>query len=138
MFNNTVHVLDEKLEHVGHGEVGQIFVSGRNVVSDYLTDEHEGSFVVLNSETHKEDRLYKTGDWGLIQNGRLVYQGAIKSEPYCLGLDTLNLVADCCSENDRFRQNPIRSFSRERFERIFPECARVGVSGPFVQMGSRS
>ncbi len=77
VFNNTVHVLNQALDHVTNGELGEIYVSGRNVVSGYLDDEHEARFVFHPSGKFRHEQLYRTGDWGVIQNGCLSYQGKV-------------------------------------------------------------
>ena len=76
MSNNTIHILNARREHVSEGELGEVYVTGKNVVAEYLTEEHDGSFVVLNGEREKQERLYRTGDWGIIRNNRLIYQGS--------------------------------------------------------------
>ena len=43
-------------------------------MSGYLSDEHEG-FVMVNTGPGKQEKLYRTGDWGIIHNGSLIYQG---------------------------------------------------------------
>ena len=73
--NNTIHVLNGRLQHVPDSELGEVYINGNNVVERYLTDENEGSFVELKGGGGKLLRLYRTGDWGLIQNGCLIYQG---------------------------------------------------------------
>ena len=73
--NNTIHVLNGRLQHVPDGELGEVYITGNNVVERYLTDKREGSFVELKDEGGKLVRLYRTGDWGMIQNGCLIYQG---------------------------------------------------------------
>lgn len=88
MFNNVVYIIDDDLNIVRHGKIGEICVSGLNIATGYIDGEmHNKSFISnkfndVSIERGKEaiyvgdyDVLYRTGDFGRIINGRLIYEG---------------------------------------------------------------
>ena len=78
VMNNIIHLLNGSLQHVSNDELGEVYVAGNNVVTGYLSDEHEGSFVMMQTGPEKQEKLYRTRDWGIIHNGSLIYQGITK------------------------------------------------------------
>lgn len=75
--NNTqIYLLNESLEHVPTGMIGELFISGDNLARGYvggdeLTDQHfiENPFI-------KGKKMYKTGDVAVrCFNGELVFKG---------------------------------------------------------------
>ncbi len=77
MFNNKVYIVDEGMALLRSGQVGEICISGLNVADGYLDgDLHQTCFIPNPfSEEPNHSTLYKTGDFGSIQNGRLIYEG---------------------------------------------------------------
>ena len=73
--NTHVYLLDNMLRPVKEGQVGCIYVAGRNVVDGYL-DPIVGVFQ-MNEFDDEEDFqvLYKTGDFAILKNSRLIFQG---------------------------------------------------------------
>ena len=107
-------MLNGRLQHVPDGELGEVYITGNNVVERYLTVEHEGSFVELKDEGGKLVRLYRTGDWGLIQNGCLIYQGIsvfslnllkLKLFPKLQQKNFLNRCVTCASTQEQNHVN---------------------------------
>ncbi len=77
MFNTHCYIVDEKLEVMPIGEVGEICITGYNVAIGYLDGEISNKCFVQNP-FHKHDGfrvLYKTGDFGRIHNGMIIYEG---------------------------------------------------------------
>ncbi|XP_077996488.1 beta-alanyl-bioamine nonribosomal peptide synthetase ebony-like [Glandiceps talaboti] len=67
MFNTNIYVLDENLQPVPIGDVGSIYVSGRNLAVAYFNDKDEtsqGFFKNNLSQSKHHERLYKMGDFG--------------------------------------------------------------------------
>ncbi|MBJ7536591.1 amino acid adenylation domain-containing protein [Marinomonas transparens] len=70
-----VHLLNEKLERVNEGEVGEIFVSGKQLAIGYLKQAGLSASRFVASPFHKGQRLYRSGDLAMWQDGQLFYQG---------------------------------------------------------------
>lgn len=67
----NINILDENLNFLKEGKVGQIAISGKSVGAGYFNDEVNTNkkFVKLNDKI-----TYLTGDLGYIQNGRLFFE----------------------------------------------------------------
>ena len=73
--NMRVYLLDDKLQPVREGELGCLYAAGKNVVDGYLKPQ-EGIFI--ENHLSADDRypiLYNTGDYALVKNSRLIFQG---------------------------------------------------------------
>ncbi|AEF55566.1 amino acid adenylation domain-containing protein [Marinomonas posidonica] len=70
-----VHLLNEKLEPVNEGEVGEMFVSGKQLAIGYLKQAGLSASRFVASPFHKSQRLYRSGDLAMWQDGQLYYQG---------------------------------------------------------------
>lgn len=70
-----VHLLNEKLEPVNEGEVGEMFVSGKQLAIGYLKQAGLSASRFVASPFHKGQRLYRSGDLAMWQDGQLFYQG---------------------------------------------------------------
>ena len=67
---------------VSEGEVGEIFVAGQGLAAGYIgSHSHLNAFIENRfqvPEGHKKEdhsRLYRTGDYGKVVNGRVYYEG---------------------------------------------------------------
>ena len=73
--NTHVYLLDNMLRPVKEGQVGCIYVAGRNVVDVYL-DPIVGVFQKNEFDDGEDFQvLYKTGDFAILKNSRLIFQG---------------------------------------------------------------
>ena len=88
MFNNVIYIVNDDLNIVKPGKIGEICVSGLNVARCYIDGDLQNNCFVSNkfvesTTEHDENNfeasdysvLYKTGDFGRIVNGRLIYEG---------------------------------------------------------------
>jgi thioesterase domain-containing protein/acyl carrier protein len=76
--NVTIHVLDEKMQPVGVGETGEMYIGGVGVGRGYLNRPEltERTFFPDPFDSKPGARIYKTGDLGrLLPDGRLDFQG---------------------------------------------------------------
>ena len=93
VWNTIVYVVDsERGQLCKQGDVGEICVSGLNVTSrGYVADDKNSEYFVNNSFLHetklsnsgeRQDhmRLYRTGDYGRVIDGRLMYDGRRDSQ----------------------------------------------------------
>jgi len=80
--NTQIHILDEKMQPVGAGEAGEIYISGAGVARGYrnnpvLTAEKFIRSPLSNSSV----RLYKTGDRGrFLANGEIEFLGRLDDQ----------------------------------------------------------
>jgi D-alanine--poly(phosphoribitol) ligase subunit 1 len=75
--NVDVHLLDEGLEQVPQGSIGEICISGLGVGAGYLNDSNLNAerFIQVGSGDHAV-RLYRSGDLGWLRpDGELMYAG---------------------------------------------------------------
>jgi amino acid adenylation domain-containing protein len=68
MNNNFFYVLDEQLNHVAVGEVGELYIGGVGVARGYANDKDKTDHAFLKDpfNSHLGGRMYKTGDMGRI------------------------------------------------------------------------
>jgi amino acid adenylation domain-containing protein len=66
----TLHILDEKLEPVGDGESGEIYVGGVCLARGYLNRPHLTAERFVPDPLGSGERLYKTGDLGRLMPDR--------------------------------------------------------------------
>nr|XP_018903748.1 PREDICTED: uncharacterized protein LOC109034831 [Bemisia tabaci] len=79
--NSVVYLLDKKLNPVPSGQIGEIYCSGLNLASGYVNNRDADRFIA-NPHTVEPQYalLYKTGDYGKIVDGTLVYEGRTDSQ----------------------------------------------------------
>ena len=75
--NMQVYILDENLEPVPVGTIGEIYVGGVGVARGYRNDpELTAQKFVPNPLNLNTDRLYRTGDFGyFLEDGRIIFEG---------------------------------------------------------------
>ena len=77
--NTKVYLLDEKQEPTIAGEIGEIYISGRNLAYGYVGENRQKFMTnhLRNTGDSKTDYdlLYKTGDFGTIKGGLVYYEG---------------------------------------------------------------
>ncbi|XP_067141477.1 beta-alanyl-bioamine nonribosomal peptide synthetase ebony isoform X1 [Centruroides vittatus] len=80
--NTAIYVLNENQDLVKHGDYGEICVSGLNVALGYKGISSEkfvsNPLVHLVNDNHKI--LYKTGDYGYVQEGEVYYVGRVDNQ----------------------------------------------------------
>ena len=78
VYNTCVMILDESGAPCAEGNVGHVYVSGLNIVTQYANKTYTKSNTFLpNSIFNKEGHgvLYSMGDVGMVKEGKLYYQG---------------------------------------------------------------
>jgi D-alanine--poly(phosphoribitol) ligase subunit 1 len=70
----NIFIADEHLQALPEGHRGEIIIAGPNVSPGYLgrPDLTDAAFFHL-----RNSRAYRTGDWGLMENGLLFFDGRI-------------------------------------------------------------
>jgi len=78
------YVLDEKLQPVPHGQVGELYIGGRGVARGYINQpELTAKHFLNNPNTHTEtgQRLYRTGDRvRMTDDGNLLFIGRVDDQ----------------------------------------------------------
>ena len=70
--NNTVCIVDESMQLVNEGNVGQIGILGDNVTEGYFKESVGASFI---DDVFHGKKLFLTGDYGCIRNGIIYFAG---------------------------------------------------------------
>ena len=65
----SIYILDENLQELPNGQIGEILITGESVASGYLGDVQNKSFI-----TYKGEKAYLTGDLGYMKNGLVYYK----------------------------------------------------------------
>lgn len=80
--NNTViYLLDQDYRPVKNGQIGEIFVAGMNLASGYVNGRDPDRFFDNPLAVEfKYSRLYRTGDYGSVQDGFIYYEGRTDSQ----------------------------------------------------------
>ena len=73
--NSKFILLDENMNHVKHEEPGEIYAAGQCLAMGYLNESLNSKFL-----THENEFLFKTGDFGFIQNNMLYFAGRKDSQ----------------------------------------------------------
>lgn len=75
--NMRMYILDESLNHLPVGNIGEIFISGAGIARGYLNrDDLTRDRFVDDITTERNSKMYKTGDLGyLMDNGEIVCLG---------------------------------------------------------------
>jgi tyrocidine synthetase III len=76
LHTGSIYLLDENLQPVPKGVIGEIYVGGEGVGRGYLHNESLTSARFIKNPFKDGDRLYKSGDLAiLLSNGELEYKG---------------------------------------------------------------
>lgn len=70
-----VQLLDKQLKLVAEGEVGEMYISGKQLAFGYLGRPDLTASRFIASPFNSGERLYRTGDLALRRNGQLFYFG---------------------------------------------------------------
>ena len=79
--NCNAYILDQDMQAVPLGEIGEVYVSGMNVSEGYMDAEKMVAYRtnhLIEDVNHK--LLYNTGDFGRIVSGRIIYEGRKDSQ----------------------------------------------------------
>lgn len=103
MDNTTLYLLDDKLQPVSRGQIGELYVSGYNLAAGYVSGRDSEKFVnnpfpsdygtkktnarwlenylaLINFPRLGHEKLYRTGDYGKIVDDVLLYEGRTDSQ----------------------------------------------------------
>lgn len=122
-------VLNEDLDKVREGEIGDLYIVGEGLSPGYWRDEAKTESVFIwriNSEGEKQ-RVYKTGDLASVKNGLVYFHGRsdyqIKSRGYRIELGEIEVAL---GQNDVLREYAVVPIKKNGFEGTAIGCAYVG------------
>jgi amino acid adenylation domain-containing protein len=83
-----IYLLDNNMNQVEHGQIGEIYIGGKGVALGYLNDDKLNFEKFLSNPFSDEDSvLYKTGDMGRQDsNGAYIFEGRIDFQVKIRGL----------------------------------------------------
>jgi amino acid adenylation domain-containing protein len=118
-------VLDEALEPVAPGEIGDLFIAGVGLSPGYWRDEEKTNAAFLPDPRRPEHRLYRTGDLARVGADGLVYflgrvDSQIKSRGYRIELGEIEQAVDAL---DAIRESAVVGCASDGFEGIQIGCA---------------
>ncbi len=79
--NNKVYILDQQLQPLPIGVVGELYISGENLAKGYLNNPEETAEKFLSNPFIEGERIYKSGDlakWD--ENGTLLFFGRVDDQ----------------------------------------------------------
>ncbi|HKJ11678.1 MAG TPA: non-ribosomal peptide synthetase, partial [Ornithinimicrobium sp.] len=77
----SITLLDDDLQEVAHGEVGEICVGGPGVARGYVNRPEQTADRFIPDPAGGESRIYRTGDLGrILDDGQIEYLGRADSE----------------------------------------------------------
>ncbi|MGM0588453.1 MAG: amino acid adenylation domain-containing protein [Bacteroidota bacterium] len=124
-----LYVLDDQLQQVSQGEIGDLYIAGKGLSPGYWRDKSktEEVFSVVVNELGEPERIYKTGDLASVGidglhyfHGRADYQ--IKSRGYRIELGE---IENALSDLARLREFAVVPVSKGGFEGTSIGCAYV-------------
>ncbi|EDV94575.1 mycosubtilin synthase subunit C [Drosophila grimshawi] len=79
--NTVIYLLDADYRPVKNGEIGEVFASGLNLAAGYVNGRDPERFLDNPLAVEKKyARLYRTGDYGSLKNGNIMYEGRTDSQ----------------------------------------------------------
>ncbi|XP_030081675.1 uncharacterized protein LOC111602622 isoform X3 [Drosophila hydei] len=79
--NTVIYLLDADYRPVKNGEIGEVFASGLNLAAGYVNGRDPERFLENPLAVEKKyARLYRTGDYGSLKNGNIMYEGRTDSQ----------------------------------------------------------
>lgn len=97
ILNTKFYILDENLNQMNDGEIGEIVISGKCLANKYTNNKLLTKEKFVYSKFYPNERMYKTGDLGKCSNG--VYEclgrndNQIKLNGYRIELEEIEKVA---------------------------------------------
>lgn len=133
-------VLDEQLDAVEPGEIGDLYIRGVGLSPGYWRDPDKtrAAFITRSSSANMEDRIYKTGDLARIGEDGLVYflgraDSQIKSRGYRIELGEIEAAANATGW---LRECAVVALASEGFEGHAICCAYTPLPGVDVTPAS--
>ncbi|XP_026670052.1 uncharacterized protein LOC108625792 isoform X2 [Ceratina calcarata] len=79
--NSIIYIVNEGMQPVPQGELGEMIVAGRNLATGYIHDPESQKFQANPFTTDSNySRIYRTGDYARIINGVIIYEGRLDSQ----------------------------------------------------------
>ncbi|CAH1394602.1 unnamed protein product [Nezara viridula] len=79
--NTTVYLLDAQMRLVNSGEIGEVYITGKQVAAGYVNGRDAFRFIENTSTADPENKiLFKTGDYATVYNGILIFEGRNDSQ----------------------------------------------------------
>ncbi|XP_053619845.1 beta-alanyl-bioamine nonribosomal peptide synthetase ebony [Plodia interpunctella] len=79
--NCAVYLLDEEMNPALESEAGEVWVAGRNLAAGYVGGQGRDRFPDNPHADHSDfSRLYRTGDFGVLRKGVILYAGRTDSQ----------------------------------------------------------
>ncbi|XP_034837374.1 beta-alanyl-bioamine nonribosomal peptide synthetase ebony [Maniola hyperantus] len=79
--NCAVYLLDEEMNPSRESEPGEVWVAGRNLARGYVGGQAPEKFCDNPHAAHPDfSRLYRTGDFGILQKGMILFAGRTDSQ----------------------------------------------------------
>ncbi|KAJ0170911.1 hypothetical protein K1T71_013683 [Dendrolimus kikuchii] len=79
--NCAVYLLDEEMNPSTESEPGEVWVAGHNLASGYVGGQGADKFLDNPHAAHPDFcRLYRTGDFGILEKGVILYAGRTDSQ----------------------------------------------------------
>lgn len=125
----TLLVLDENLNSVAPGVIGDLYIAGEGLSPGYWRDEEKTNsvFIWYTSNEGKRERIYKTGDLAsLNKDGMVCFHGRsdyqIKSRGYRIELGEIEAAL---GQNDLLKEYAVVPVRKNGFEGTSIGCAFV-------------
>ena len=92
--NTEIYILDEQLQHVPFGTIGELYIGGKSLASGYFNDPEKTAEAFINNPFKDGKKLYKTGDLVKFNNdGTIQFLGRkdqqVKVRGYRIELDEI-------------------------------------------------
>ena len=130
-------VLDEQLDPVSQGEVGDLYIAGVGLSPGYWEDEKKtrGVFIESPLGLPPSGRIYKTGDLAHVGDDGFVYfhgrvDSQIKSRGYRIELGE---IESCLSTLTEVRESAVVAIKADGFEGSVICCAYVASEAPPIE-----
>ncbi|XP_072935672.1 beta-alanyl-bioamine nonribosomal peptide synthetase ebony [Epargyreus clarus] len=79
--NCAIYLLDEEMNPSRESEPGEVWVAGANLAAGYVGGQAPEKFCDNPHASHPDfGRLYRTGDFGILQKGMILYAGRTDSQ----------------------------------------------------------
>lgn len=108
--NTQIFILDDKLQPVPAGVKGEICIAGDGVVRGYLNrpEMTASRFVNIDLPAAGIKKIYRTGDYGVLKNGVLEYQGRMDHQVKIRGFRIeLGEIESVLNNHDSIEQSAV-------------------------------